>query len=138
MSFAKIVLYFSFLLKSYNNLQEKTRSILNYLVSLSITKWEHQLVLLGQFQNTIKLLKLLLKKALRSWNIVIEYNWYEWKDKSKIHFVIWIAAVIIIIFLAFRIWTAWLILYLIKNNFVSVKVMLIVWWIVLTRMFWPE
>ena len=80
----------------------------------------------------------MLKKALRFWDIVIEYNWYGWKDKSKIYLMIWIASVMIIIFLALGTWIAWLILYLIKNISVSVEVTLIAWWIILTRMFWPK
>jgi len=72
-----LFLHSSFLLKSHDDLYGKIESILNYLVSLFTAEWRGHLVLLEQSQNTIELLELLLKKALRSWDIIIKCNWYR-------------------------------------------------------------
>jgi len=125
MIFHKIKLHSSFLLKSHDNLQRKIGSILSYSVSLLMAKWGSYLALLGQSQKTIELLELLLKSALRFWDIVMECSWYRWKDKLKIHLAVCMASVITMIFLVFQTWTAWLIPHLIENNSASVKVIFI-------------
>ena len=111
----------SFLLKSHKDLHGKIKLIFNCLVSLLTAEWGGHLSLLGQSQNAMELLELLLKKALKSWDMVIECSWKKWVDESKIYLVARMASVITIICSVFKIWTAWLISHLIKNNSASVE-----------------
>ena len=69
---------------------------------------------------------------------MMDCSWYRWVNESKIYLIGWIALVIIIMFEASDTWIAWLILHLIVNNSASVIVKLMVWWIVLAIMLWPE
>ena len=73
--FCIIKSYSSFLLKSHDNLHGKFRMQLKCWISLSTTeRWVH-LTLLGHFQKAIELLEFLLKKALRSCEIVMDCSW---------------------------------------------------------------
>ena len=81
-------------------------------------------------------LKFLLKKALRSWDTIIECSWKEWLDKPKMCLVAKIASIITMIYPAFGTWTAKLIPHLIEKSSILVEVAFIVWWIVLIMMFW--
>ena len=65
----RIESYLLFLLKSHNNLHRKIGKILNSLVSLSTLLWRGHLWLLGQSQNSMKLLLFLLKNTLSSLDI---------------------------------------------------------------------
>ena len=86
-----------FLLNFYDDLPDKTKIILRYFNFLSTERWRDHLLLLGQSQNEIELLKFLLKKPLRSLDMVIECNWYQWIDVSKICLAAEIVSVIMII-----------------------------------------
>ena len=128
-----IELHSSFSLKSHDNLHGKIGLILNCLVSLSTAEWRGHLVLLGQFQKVIELLELLLKKALRSWEIAMDCSWYGWEDESKMYLVAWMASVMTMIHSMLGTCTAWFIPHLIENSSASVEVTLTAWWIALAK-----
>jgi len=122
------------MLKFHDNLHRKISLRLYVFVSLSTTKWWIYLVLLGQFQNSMELL-FFSKNILRSWAMVIDWSWYGWDNKSNMYLTEWIASVITMIHDASVTWTAWLILHLIANNFASVNMTLIAWWMVFAMIF---
>jgi len=92
-----IKLYSSFLLNSYDDLLGSMGSILGHFDSLLTNKCGNYMILSRQFQKSIELLKSLLKNFLRSFNIVMECNWYKWTDILKIFLAAGIASVMIII-----------------------------------------
>ena len=77
-------LYFYFLLTSHDDLLENTRLILRCFISLSTNDYNDYLTKLGQFQNSMVLSKFLLKKLLRSFDTIMECNWYGWVSKLKV------------------------------------------------------
>ena len=77
-------LHLYFLLTSYDDLLENTRLILRCFISLSTNDYSDYLTKSGQFQNSMVLLKFLLKKLLRSFNTIMECNWYGWVSKLKV------------------------------------------------------
>ena len=79
-----IELHFYFLLTSHDDLLENTRLILRCFVSLSTNNYSDYLTKLGQFQNSMVLSKFLLKKLLRSFDTIMECNWYGWVSKLKV------------------------------------------------------
>ena len=62
-----------FLLEFQDNLQGRRGMRLNSFVSLSTIEWSVQLLLLGQFQNSIELIRFLLKNSLSSLDIADDW-----------------------------------------------------------------
>ena len=124
-------MYSSFLLNYYDDLLRSMKSILKYFVSLLTNICRNYLILSRQFQNSMMLLESLLKNFFRFFNIVIEYNWYRWINISKIHLAVEIVSVMIIMWLTSGKWIVWLIPHLIAKSFASVKLILVVWWVIL-------
>lgn len=118
--------HFSFLLDSHDDLLRNVRSILRCFVSLSTNKCGDHLMLSEQSQNSITLLRFLLKNFFRSLDIAIECNWYRWINILKIYLAVRIASVIMIIWSISNKWTVWLILHLIAKSSVSVELTLVV------------
>ena len=84
-------------------------------------------MLLGQFQKSIEFWVCLLKNALRSRAMAINWIWQGWVIESKIHLTEWIVSVMTMMWEASEIWMAWLILHLIANDSASVDVILTAW-----------
>jgi len=66
-------------------------------VSLSTNVWKYQFSLLEQSQDFIELSKCLLKNALRSLDIIINWSWYRYIKESNILYAVCNASVMTII-----------------------------------------
>jgi len=66
-------------------------------VSLSTNVWKYQFSLLEQSQDFIELSKCLLKNALRSLDIIINWSWYRYIKESNILYAVYNASVMTII-----------------------------------------
>ena len=75
-----IISHFSFLLNSHDILLGRTGPTLRYFDFLSTNKYEDHLILSEQSQKVIGSLEFLLKKYLRSLDIIIECSWNGWTD----------------------------------------------------------
>jgi len=76
--FCKILLHLLFLSKSQDDLYGSKGIRLNFFISLLTIEWRGHLLLLEQSQNLIEFEWFLLKKDLSSFNITIDWSWYEW------------------------------------------------------------
>ena len=70
-----ILSHFSFLLNSHDNFQGRIGSIWSCFDSLSTIRCGDHLMLLRQSQKLIELFEFFLKRALRSFDMVIEWRW---------------------------------------------------------------
>ena len=125
-------LHSDFLLKSQKFLFGIKGVRLNDFVSISMTLWSFQLLLLGHSQNLIMFSWWWLKNSLRSLSIRVACFWSKCKDRSKIFFAAWIEFVMTMILDISCEQTAWMIPHLMTKNSASELVTLIVWWRVLT------
>ena len=68
-----------------------------------------------------------MKYSLSSLEIIAEWIWYEWTNKSNIYLVACGESVMMMIQLILDNWVAWLILHLIAKSSASVDMMLTAW-----------
>ena len=78
-----------------------------------------------------------MRKTLRSFDIAIEYSWYEWIDVSKIHLVAGLAPMIIMMWATSHSWVAQFIPHQMAKNLALENVIFIAWWIDLAMISCP-
>ena len=133
----RILLHLFFLLKFYNNLHRKVGKRLNFFISLLTMSWRCHFWLLGQSQNSMRLLLPFLRNSLSSCEIEADCVWYRYDDELKIPLAVWMKSVIMKIQFTLGRQVAWLILHLIVKSSALVDVTFTTWHIVLmTRLSW--
>ena len=78
-----------------------------------------------------------MKNSLSSLEIITEWIWYGWTDKSNIHLAACSESMMITMQLMLANWVAWLMPHLIAKSLASVDVILTAWWrVLITGLLW--